>query len=414
MSATFWATVLAALLAANCAGQTQFSTLYKFGGTPDGRWPNGLVAANGALYGTTLLGGLSDSGTVFQLVPPAEPGGKWTEAVLYSFTGENGDGSGPVASPVIDAGGILYGTTAGGGPTGSGTAFELVPPAMAGEAWTETVLYSFTGQVVQTGDGWNPSSGLVLGAGGALYGTTWYGGSHDFGTVFRLRPPGSPGGVWTETVLYSFPDYQSLPESLTIGDQGVLYGTTLAGGSSAAGTIFRLSPPVTPGGAWTETTLYTFTGGADGCGPITPLILAADGSLYGTTFGAFMIDGYPWADGDATVFQFKPPATPGGSWTKAVLRVLGHGNRRGPDSTIILRDGFIYGAAGDYGLGAIVFQLHKPALPGDPWPLTMLHHFMRFDDPGGRLVMDKDGVLFGVTINLTEQSLPGTVYRIKP
>ncbi|MGA2742384.1 MAG: choice-of-anchor tandem repeat GloVer-containing protein [Bryobacteraceae bacterium] len=93
------------------------------------------------IYGTTEYGGsaASDSacpgsyyvypgcGIVFQLTPPSTSGGAWTETVLHSFSGKNGDGAIPVAGLVLSSGGVLYGTTSAGGTAGKGTAFALQP-----------------------------------------------------------------------------------------------------------------------------------------------------------------------------------------------------------------------------------------------------------------------------------------------
>ncbi len=85
------------------------------------------MSENGALYGTTQNGGGSaGSGTVFQLAPPATSGGAWTETVLHSFTGQNGDGAKPVAALVMSAG-VLYGTTSKGGTAGKGAVFAVAP-----------------------------------------------------------------------------------------------------------------------------------------------------------------------------------------------------------------------------------------------------------------------------------------------
>jgi len=105
--------------------------------------------------------------------------------VLHSFTGQNGDGSGPFAGVVIGKNGALYGTTYGGGtsPKG-GTIFELAAPASGSEPWTETVLYNFRGPLDGYGSG--PLAGLVVGPGGTLFGVTQYGGSGSDGTAFEL------------------------------------------------------------------------------------------------------------------------------------------------------------------------------------------------------------------------------------
>ena len=104
---------------------------------------------------------------------------------------------GPSATPIFDAAGNLYGTTAiGGGEGNEGTVFELTPAP--GGGWTEQLLYSFS---VQSGDGWMPLSNLIFDTAGNLYGTTQYGGSYEGGTVFELKKNGAGG--WTESLLHS-------------------------------------------------------------------------------------------------------------------------------------------------------------------------------------------------------------------
>jgi len=157
---------------------------------------------------------------------------------------------------------FFYGTTFRGGAgtlcayytvvTGCGTVFQLTQAA-SGEAWTETVLHSFTGL---DGDGAFPAGSLVVGGNGSLYGTTQYGGSATFGspctsngasgcgTAFVLTPPAVPGGAWTESVLHSFTGTNgdgAIPEGpLLLSPTGVLYGTTSAGGTANYGTVFSL------------------------------------------------------------------------------------------------------------------------------------------------------------------------------
>jgi uncharacterized repeat protein (TIGR03803 family) len=144
------------------------------------------------LYGATSGGGTSGYGTVFSLTPPASPGGAWTESVLYSFKGSPSDGTNPnLDGVVIGTGGVLYGATVTGGTVhpscgipGCGVAFQLTPPASPGGVWTETVLHDFT----SGSDGVSPN-GLVIGSGGMLYGTTYGGGGAlGWGTVFALKP----------------------------------------------------------------------------------------------------------------------------------------------------------------------------------------------------------------------------------
>src|SRR5205823_11877114 len=92
--------------------------------------------------------------------------------VTHAFPGTN-DGANPNAAVSSDAAGALYGTTvSGGGPYNNGTVFKLSPPSTPGGAWTETILYSFGGG----NDGVNPYGGLIFDESGARYGTTYIGG----------------------------------------------------------------------------------------------------------------------------------------------------------------------------------------------------------------------------------------------
>jgi len=160
--------------------------LFSFNGA-DGSSPAGrlLLDANGTLFGTTDGGGAGEAGTVFQLAPPAAPGEPWTETVLYSFSGAV-DGSSPVGGVVMNQQGRLFGTAQHGGNGGprisGGVVFALDPPVQPGGAWTETVLYAFGGP-----DGFAPASLLTLKK-GKLYGTTTQGGFFGTGTVFVLKP----------------------------------------------------------------------------------------------------------------------------------------------------------------------------------------------------------------------------------
>lgn len=283
----------------------------------NGQLPRGslVLSQNGSLFGTTTTGGAQFLGAVFEVTPPASPGGAWTEAVVYSFTCcNNGDGQSPLAGVVIGPGGTLYGTTGYGG-TGFGTVFELTPPAAAGGAWTETVLYSFTGQ---NGDGANPYAGLVIGSGGVLYGTTYNGGANNSGAAFALTPPVTPGSPWSESVLYTFTgqngDGASPYASLAVGPTGALYGTTQYGGAAGGGTVFQLTPPVAPGNPWTESVLYSFQGpaGGEGAYPTAGVLISKSGTLYGTTYAG-------GTSGWGTAFKLTPPTQPVASWSEAVL-----------------------------------------------------------------------------------------------
>jgi len=222
----------------------------------DGKEPAGplAVAGNGAIYGVTESGGASGIGTVFRLAPPAEEGGAWTETLLHTFAGPgNGGDWGLPNGVVLGPGGALYGTAIGGlqvghqGPcTACGTVFQLTPPPSPGRTWTETILHNFSGGGFAE-DGTEPNSPPVMSADGALYGTTLDGGIYDYGTIFALLPPSSPGAGWTEKILYAFTGGADggSPTAVTLGPDGNLYGTTEFGGvapdgTTNQGTIFQL------------------------------------------------------------------------------------------------------------------------------------------------------------------------------
>ena len=397
----------ASFLTPHGAGQSTFTTIYRFKGPPDGVEPYGVTGANGVLYGTTRNGGTYGAGTVFALQGPLGSGTA-AETVLYSFTG-GGDGNDPIASPVMGANGALYGTTAGGGASDCGTVFELLPPAEPGGAWTETVLYNFKG-----GDDQDPNSSLVFGPQGELFGVAFGDGEDNYGEVFELQPPAQPGGAWTETVPYSFNtnpleigEYSD--GGVAIGPGGVLYGATHAG-VEGYGTVYELRPPAAGSTDWTASAIYAFTDADGGGSGATPTV-GPGGTLYGTT----TLGG---SGGWGTVFQLTPPSAPGGTWTKIVLYNFSNtGDGGNPSAPLVLNKGSLYGTTIG-GMAAVVFELRKPAAPGDPWTEIVLHTFpsiYKADSwPSGNIVVEKGGTLYGTTSYGPGRQGSGTVFRIKP
>ena len=268
----------------------------------------GLVMDDqGVLYGATSFAGELDRGAIFALRPPTSAGGTWTEKTLYSFGALPDDAENPTGL-VVGTGGVLYGTTQVGGPTGSGTVFQLIPPKLAGGSWAESFLYDFSGQ---NGDGSLPEGGVVIGKNGELYGTTESGGASNRGAVFELTPPAVAGGAWSESILYSFTgengDGSNPVAGLAMDDDGALYGTTLYGGAALFGTVYKLSPPSAPGTAWTETQLASLSDPLFGATPVAGLVFEHNGDLY----GAMELGGDPFCAnyggmGCGTVFKMLP------------------------------------------------------------------------------------------------------------
>jgi uncharacterized repeat protein (TIGR03803 family) len=281
------------------AAQT-FTELYPFnssGTLSDGGQPEAGVTRDSAgnLYGTTFFGGLGTGcdidfagcGIVFKLDTAG------SETVLHAFSGSK-DGWNPTARLILDTAGNLYGTTAYGGAYGHGTVFEL------DAAGNETIVHSFAGGT----DGARPNAGLVQDAAGNFYGTTQYGGSgcdgQGCGTVFRISTSGQ------ETILYSFgdvPDGASPLGGVAVDSSGTIYGTTWLGGIHSFGTVFQLDS------SGNETVLHSFAGGDDGANPLDAPVLDSAGNLYGTTAAAgvnffgtlFMVD---TASNESVLYSF--------------------------------------------------------------------------------------------------------------
>lgn len=237
--------------------------LYQFQGGNDGAHPYAaLTALNGELYGTTYQGGTSGSGTVFKVNTAGD------EHVIYSFKGGD-DGQYPYGD-LVAVGGDLYGTAYQGGVSpGWGVVFKVSP------AGSEHVLYRFKANNDHTHDGAHPVAGLTE-LNGDLFGTTYQGGAHGSGTVFKVTTSG------TEHVLYSFKGGNDgqYPYANLLAYKGTFYGTTYQGGgpSYGWGTVFKVSP------AGAEKVIHRFKAGNDGAHPYYGALIAVGGTFYGTTY----------------------------------------------------------------------------------------------------------------------------------
>lgn len=192
-----------------------------------------------------------------------------TLTTLYSFGAARGDGEAPTGGVIIDKAGNLFGTTGVGGVQGSdGIVFELSPPLVQGNPWTETILRRFQGQP----DGKNPESRLHMTAKGVLVGTTRFGGTDDEGAAYTLTPP-TGQGAWREKIFYN---YGSFPGDVVQPNQGLFqtsegyYGAD-NGGANNVGAFYLLTPP-TIGGNWTQNILYNFKPAPDATFPGGELI----------------------------------------------------------------------------------------------------------------------------------------------
>lgn len=259
------------LLASVSAPAQTFKSITQFGET------NGAVPGGVLIQGKDgNLYGTTQSGGAVESGTLFRAGTSGTLTVIHNFCSRTNcaDGSLPMGGVVQGSDGNLYGTTYGGGAHGQGTVFKFVTGG------SFTTIYSFCAQS-NCADGASPRAGLLQASDGNFYGTTLAGGSANSGTVFKITPTG------TVTTLYSFCSQSNCADGLSPeggviqGTDGNFYGMTSQGGIfGSGGTVFRLTP------SGVLTTLYTFCSLAncrDGAAPYAALALGSDGNFYGTT-----------------------------------------------------------------------------------------------------------------------------------
>lgn len=375
------------------------TTLFTFSVGAAGYSPcSGLAMdASGNFYGVTCYGGSSNWGVVFQLVNNS---GTYSQNTLYSLPGDgvSDHGEGPSAPLAIDASGNLYGTTYYGGTDGYGTVFELVNNS---GTYSAKVLYSFT-----RASGINPQGNVIMDGSGNLYGTTSGGGANDYGTVFELV---NNSGTYSFEVLYSFDNLDgAFPVGgLTMDGSGNLYGTTSAGGASAAGgnygygVVFEL---VNNSGSYSQKLLYSFQGNGDGGYPDAGLVMDKSGNLFGTTT-------YGGVNGAGNVLELVNNS---GSYTENVLYSFPNSYSSDEETTsfysnlIIDGSGNLYGttAGGGANNDGTVFELVNSS---GTYTFETLYNFGSSDTDGanplGGVIMDALGNLYGTT-------LAGTVFEL--
>lgn len=347
---------------------------------------------NGAFPSAGLI--QAKDGNFYGTTASGGPGGYWTNGTVFqmtpsgtftnlvSFNGTNG--ARPRAGLVQGADGSFYGTTYNGGSNNVGTIFQLTTNGTL----TTLVTLAFSG-----GTGAYPIAGLIQGWDGNFYGTAAIGGTNGFGTVFKL----ATNGTFATLVSFDNTNGASPYAGLVQGNDGRFYGTTYQGGTNGFGTIFKL----TTNGTFVP--LYSFTGTNDGAKPYAGLVQGADGNFYGTTF-------YGGTNGYGTVFEF---ATNG---TLTTLVSFGITNGAYPQGGLVQgADGSFYGtttAGGAYtnqsGLGCgTVFKL------GTNGTLTTLVSFDGTNgiSPEAALFQGADGNFYGTTAYGGTNGY-GTVFRL--
>src|SRR5580692_3516778 len=367
----------------------KYKILHAFGKGSDGGgvWGSLVLDADGNAYGTTINGGTYNFGTVFELTPHSN--GDWTETILHDFSCKGSEGCTPTADLAMDAAGDLYGKTTTttfelkpgqdswnltvlqdeGGPAGLilDQADNLYGPLGLGEYgqgavstlvkdqnWTEALLYSFCSKSTRKHDcldGSDPYAGLTWGPNGNLYGTTVQYGVHGYGVVFQLTP--QTDGTWKETVLHSFPAFDtdgSKPyEGVVLDKAGNVYGATSQGGSSTGcGVIFKLAPQAD--GKWKETILYDFPKLSQGCIANT-MAFDAKGNLWGTAQSG-------GASNNGVVFELTPQQS--GKWKYQVVHQFNLKDGSLPGSAVIFdSQGNLYGTTilGGPNYGGVAFEI---------------------------------------------------------
>jgi uncharacterized repeat protein (TIGR03803 family) len=197
-----------------------------------------IFDGSGNLYGTTFSGGAFNSGTVFELKVPASELAPWPETILHNFNDNGKDGTFPYASLIFDTAGDLYGTTTIGGVYNSGTVFGMT--VKGGGSFSEKVLHKFDNT---NNDGTRPYAGLIGDTNGNLYGVTSAGGTDSCGKVFELtHVTGVWTEITLHNFKKNNKDGCDPLGTLIFGTDGNLYGTTAGGGASGKGTLFEITP----------------------------------------------------------------------------------------------------------------------------------------------------------------------------
>lgn len=340
---------------------TGYAVLYIFGQVNQGA-PNSLLeGADGVLYGTTSSSG-SGAGKVFKI----NRDGSGFTILLNLTTSYGSTPQGLVQAPS----GVIYGTARSGGSSSSGALFKFNPDGTG-----YAMVKGFAGGA----DGADPRATLLVGSDQMLYGTTYAGGAASRGLVYRLNQDGS--GYQVLRSFTAAPDGIGSEYALVEDTLGALYGTTLGGGASNRGTLFRINKDGTG-----YTVVWSFSGTAtDGGQPKMKLVPLGNGTFAGTT----TIGG---AAAKGMLFTIKDDGS-----NFSVLRQLGLPAGGYPWSPVISGgNGVLYGTTylgGTAGTGTI-FRINEDGsgysvLQSLPGPTGGI--------PVGALLLASNGALYGTT-----------------
>jgi uncharacterized repeat protein (TIGR03803 family) len=302
---------------------------------------------------------------------------------------------------MMDANHNLYGMTQGGGNAGLGVVFRLSPPSVSGEAWTQTVLWTFS-RSPNNGQGPGNGSSLILDNSGNIYGTTGGGGIHNLGTVYELSPQSD--GTYSFLILHSFSGSDGIQplNGVTFDKAGNLYGSASGGGrgksicQEGCGLVFELSPS---GGTWEETILVEFDG-VVGAYPNSPVSIDELGNLYGTFTEGRVGTCYPTGSCGG-VYKIVPV-----SKRKYVFDLASPMNASDPESGVAIGSGnVLYGTEGIADAGQVYM------LQGTQE--TILYNFCSLANcadgliPTPGTIVIHNGSLYGATIQGGAFSLGG-------
>jgi uncharacterized repeat protein (TIGR03803 family) len=308
-------------------------------------------------------------------------------AVLHSFGSPVQDGPNGWGKLTIGGDGALYGCARNGGVSNAGCVFRLTA-----EGSNYTVLHQF-----RMTNGAFPLGGVIEGSDGALYGTTFAGGTNNSGTAFKLNKDGS--GFTVLRHFLSSNDCRNPQAELLEGSDGLLYGTAYNGGGFVRGGVFRLSKT---GGDYSILSGFNFGGGEAPRQPIGGLIEGLDGALYGTT----ELGG---SSNNGTIFRINKDGT-----GTTVLKSLGlvEGGAEQPNCTLVqASDGLLYGTSA-FGGSANNGAIFRIGTNGADFAVVQSFPFGGAREPRAGLIVMRDGSLLGTT-RIGGGPDKGTIFRLE-